>query len=80
MFEDVTERSGIDGAGHALSATWIDFDSDGRLDLHVANDFVDPDRLYRNLGPGEDGIVRFEDVIGDVLPYTTWSSMLDQVV
>jgi hypothetical protein len=75
VFEDVTERSGIDGAGHALSATWIDFDSDGRLDLHVANDFEDPDRLYRNLGPGEDGIVRFEDVIGDVLPYTTWSSM-----
>lgn len=75
VFEDVTERSGIDGAGHALSATWIDFDDDGRLDLHVANDFEDPDRLYRNLGPGDDGVVRFRDVIGEVLPYTTWSSM-----
>ena len=74
-FVDVTAEAGIDGAGHALAATWIDHDRDGLVDLHIANDFEDPDRFYRNLGPGPDGIVRFEDVIADVLPYTTWSSM-----
>ena len=74
-FVDATEASGIDGAGHALAVTWIDVDRDGLVDLHVANDFEDPDRFYRNLGPGEDGMVRFVDVIADVLPYTTWSSM-----
>ena len=74
-YEDVTSKVGIDGSGHALSATWIDVDRDGRLDLHVANDFEDPDRFYRNLGPAADGTVRFEDAIADVLPYTTWSSM-----
>ncbi|MEE2894720.1 MAG: FG-GAP-like repeat-containing protein [Planctomycetota bacterium] len=74
-FVDATEASGIDGAGHALAVTWIDVDRDGLVDLHVANDFEDPDRFYRNLGPGEDGVVRFVDVIADVLPYTTWSSM-----
>ncbi|MEE2972425.1 MAG: CRTAC1 family protein [Planctomycetota bacterium] len=74
-FVDVTEASGIDGAGHALSATWIDFDRDGLVDLHVANDFEDPDRFYRNLGPDENGVPRFEDRIAEVLPYTSWSSM-----
>lgn len=74
-FVDVTKQAGIDGAGHALAATWIDHDRDGLVDLHIANDFEDPDRFYRNLGPGPDGIVRFEDVIADVLPHTTWSSM-----
>lgn len=74
-FDDVTATCGIDGAGHALSATWLDVDRDGRLDLHVANDFEDADRFYRNLGTSADGTVRFEDAIADILPYTTWSSM-----
>ena len=74
-FRDVTDTAGIDGLGHALSATWIDVDEDGLLDLHVANDFEDPDRFYRNLGPGPDGTVRFRDEIAEILPYTSWSSM-----
>ena len=74
-FRNVTEQAGIDGEGHALSATWIDVDQDGLIDLHVANDFEDPDRFYRNLGTGPDGVVRFSNVIADVLPYTSWSSM-----
>ena len=74
-FSRITDPAGIDGSGHALSATWLDIDRDGRIDLHVANDFEDPDRLYRNLGPDSSGMVRFENVIGDVLPYTSWSSM-----
>ncbi len=74
-FVDLTEEVGIDGAGHALAATWLDVDRDGFVDLHVANDFEDPDRFYRNLGPGPDGVVRFEDAISEFLPYTSWSSM-----
>ena len=74
-FVDLTEQVGIDGAGHALAATWLDVDRDGFVDLHVANDFEDPDRFYRNLGPGPDGVVRFEDAIAEILPYTSWSSM-----
>ncbi len=74
-FARITGPAGIEGSGHALSATWLDIDEDGLIDLHVANDFEDPDRLYRNLGPDSSGMVRFENVIGDVLPYTSWSSM-----
>ena len=75
VFKDVGAESGIDGSGHALSATWIDVDDDGLLDLHVANDFEDADRLYKNLGVNGQGVIQFEDVIGNVLPYTSWSSM-----
>ena len=69
-FRDVTDEAGIQGLGHGLSATWWDYDEDGDVDLYVGNDFTDPDRLYRNNGDGS-----FSDVIADVMPYTTWSSM-----
>lgn len=42
-------------AGDGLGATWVDFDSDGDLDLHLVN-LLGPDRLFRN----DDG--RFTDV------------------
>lgn len=75
-YRDVTRAAGIlpDGA-HGLSATWFDYDNDGRPDLYVCNDFADPDCLYHNEGPGSDGIVHFKNVIADVTPITTWSSM-----
>ena len=43
-----------------LSATWWDYNDDGRPDLYVANDFFGPDRLYRNNGDG-----RFTDVAAE---------------
>ena len=49
-FRDVTAESGIAGVGHGLSATLIDIDNDGWLDILVANDFMVPDRLWKNLG------------------------------
>jgi hypothetical protein len=50
-FEDVTERAGVaDTAGFGMGATFVDFDGDGHLDLHVTN--RGPDRLYRNHGDG----------------------------
>jgi hypothetical protein len=69
-FTDVTERAGISGEGQGHSATWWDFDNDGWPGLYVANDFGTPDKLYRN---NRDGT--FTDVIGSVVPHTSFSSM-----
>ena len=74
-FADVSDEVGITDNGFGLSATWLDYDGDGWMDLYVANDFEDPDRLYHNLGPDAEGKVHFKNVIGDVMPYTSWSSM-----
>jgi hypothetical protein len=69
-FTDVTESSGISGDGMGLSGTWFDYDSDGWIDLYVANDADDPDRLYRNNGDGT-----FSDAAPSALPHSTWFSM-----
>ncbi|MBE2213238.1 MAG: CRTAC1 family protein [Opitutaceae bacterium] len=50
-FEDVTELAGVgDAAGFGMGATFVDYDADGHLDLHVTN--LGTDRLYRNNGDG----------------------------
>jgi enediyne biosynthesis protein E4 len=47
-FENVTERAGLkDPAAKALGVALIDYNSDGWLDLFVAND-TQPNRLYEN--------------------------------
>jgi hypothetical protein len=51
-FEDVTKAAGVyDPAAKALGIALLDYDSDGVLDLFVAND-TQPNRLYRNRGNG----------------------------
>jgi len=63
---------------------WLDFDNDGWLDFAVANGAVkhleplvrrgdpyplhQPNQLFRSLGPGEDGVLRFEEVTGRAGP------------
>ncbi len=62
-FEDVTTRCGVaDADGRSMSATFVDLDGDGWLDLYVNND-VSPDRLYHNTGGdfGPDSPVTFLD-------------------
>ena len=57
-FEDVSAVSGVRQVGHGLSCLWVDHDLDGDLDIYVANDFLVPDRFYRNDGAeflGADG-------------------------
>jgi hypothetical protein len=65
-FEDVTEAAGLLDFHPTQTAAWGDYDNDGWLDLFVGNESVPGDRnpckLYRNLGPGEDGEVTFAEV------------------
>lgn len=36
-FDDVTTTAGVGYSGHSSSATWFDYDNDGKLDLYLAN-------------------------------------------
>ncbi|MCA9214816.1 MAG: VCBS repeat-containing protein [Planctomycetales bacterium] len=69
-FKDVTSDSGIIGDGYGLSATWWDYNHDGKPDIYVANDYDSPDCLYRNDGNG-----KFTNVLKETLPHTSWFSM-----
>ncbi|MEE9268924.1 MAG: CRTAC1 family protein [Candidatus Krumholzibacteria bacterium] len=56
-FEEVAASAGVENiAGRSLSASWCDFDDDGKLDLYVANDISD-NVLFHNKGDGT-----FEDI------------------
>ena len=69
-FVNVSKEAGIMKEGHGLSATWWDYDNDGLMDIYIANDFADPDNLFRNNGDGT-----FTDKITDAVNYTPWFSM-----
>jgi len=56
-FEDVTEAAGLLSFHPTQTATWLDFDSDGWLDLFIGNESTPPEEihpceLYRNNGNG----------------------------
>ena len=50
-FSDVTKEAGVREGGLTLGLSWGDYDSDGHLDLYVANDFG-RNALFRNRGDG----------------------------
>jgi hypothetical protein len=51
-FEDVSPRAGLQAhVGKGMSASFADFDHDGRLDIFVTNDAV-PNFLFHNNGDG----------------------------
>jgi enediyne biosynthesis protein E4 len=56
-FEDVTKKSGVEGAGYGTAAIAGDFDNDGHVDMYVTG--VGRCILYHNRGDGT-----FEDVTG----------------
>ncbi len=70
LLGDTTAPSGAQGEygnlwGAGFQPAWVDFDNDGDSDLYVINDFgkdIQPNVLWRNDGPGEDGAWRFEDI------------------
>ena len=69
-FTEVSKEAGIQGNGKGNSATWWDYNEDGWPDIYVANDFEDPDRLYRNNGDGT-----FTNTTEEMVPHTPWFSM-----
>lgn len=69
-FTDVTHSAGISGRGDGLSVVWWDADLDGDSDLYVGNDFIAPDRFYRNNGDGT-----FTNIVAEAMAHTTWFSM-----
>ena len=60
-FEEVAAAVGIDVTDFVKGVTWGDYDNDGRPDLYLSVLHAS-NRLYRNLGPAEDGGWAFEDV------------------
>ncbi len=65
-FEDVTERTGITGAGRAMTVAAADLDDDGFDDIYVSNDAM-VNFLYRN-----EGGVRFrEDALDAGVAYNS---------
>ena len=69
-FTDVTRAAGIAGDTKGHSVIWWDFDEDGWPDLYVANDFKEPDHLYRNNRNGT-----FTNVLSTVVPHTPHFAM-----
>lgn len=67
QFEDVAEEVGLDedNTRFSFAASWEDYDSDGDLDLYVANDFG-RNCLYQNQGKASDGLPRFQNVAGEL--------------
>ena len=72
-FEDVTEKSGLQGLGYGMGVAVGDFDNDGFEDLYVTE--YGGNHLYRNNGNGT-----FTDVTahsgtgGDPTPGNSWST------
>ena len=78
-FTDVAPAAGVDVVGFVKGAAWGDYDNDGRLDLYVTQIRPDqPNRLFRNEGPGADGAWSFRDaaaeagVEGPPVSFPTW--------
>jgi uncharacterized repeat protein (TIGR01451 family) len=51
-FTKVTSGVVVSDGGHSHGSSWVDFDNDGDLDLHVSNDQNTVDFLYENDGSG----------------------------
>ena len=70
-FSDVTLFSGTEDVGDGRTCAWIDFDSDGLVDL-LSTNHLNPTMLFKNLGNG-----RFDDVAvqtGIELPIDAFSA------
>jgi hypothetical protein len=80
-FTDVTSYlPGADGDGAGYQAAWFDGNGDGRPDLYLANDrwggpHPDPNKMWRNDGPGANGTWLFTDVSADSGTGWTMNSM-----
>lgn len=69
-FTDISKQAGIWNLGYGLSVSVTDFNHDGRPDIYVGNDFIQPDYLYINNGDGT-----FTDRLSDYFRHTTQHTM-----
>jgi len=73
-FTDVTTEAGLDVWGPAFTASWVDYDCDGWLDLFITNnlgglfDRKTPNRLFRNNRNGTFSEVTEESGITTIWP------------
>src|SRR5882724_604140 len=73
-FTDVTAKAGLATWGPCFSASWVDYDCDGFLDLFIPNnaggifDRHVPNRLFHNNGDGTFTEVTNEAGVGGILP------------
>jgi hypothetical protein len=78
-FTEGAVAAGVAVVGFVKGVVWGDYDNDGRLDLFVTRLQPDqPNRLFHNEGPGEDGTWSFRDaaaeagVEGPPVSFPTW--------
>lgn len=69
-FVDMSGSAGIHNEAFGLSAVVADFTADGLPDIYVANDFLQPDYLYVNLGKN-----RFKENFDVYFDHCSFSSM-----
>ncbi len=69
-FTDVTVKAGMVSSAFGLSVTACDLNRDGWMDLYVANDYAEPDRIFIN---NKDGT--FTDHYNDYLKHSSLNSM-----
>jgi len=69
-FKVITKEAGLEGSAFGLSATAADLNQDGWMDLYVANDYIEPDRIYINNKNGT-----FTDKYFEYLKHSSQNSM-----
>ena len=82
-FRDAATEAGMDVRAFVKGVASADYDRDGRPDLFLSI-YGDSNRLFRNLGPGPNGVPRFADVTDQAsvaephLSFPTWFFDYDQ--
>lgn len=69
-FTDITIKSGLESSAFGLSVTTADINQDGWMDLYVANDYIEPDRILINNRNGT-----FTDKYFEYLKHSSQNSM-----
>ena len=62
-FTDISKNAGLEPSGKEVSASFVDYDNDGHLDLYIVKEGANI--LYRNAGEGKFADVTKESGIGD---------------
>lgn len=75
VFTDISKEVGIDHTGFGLGIGINDFNSDGLIDIYVANDFITDDLLYIQMRHQDSLAPWFEERSKTYLAHTTFNSM-----